>query len=168
MPKKSKIHIKGKNSFLTNKNSKKRKNIEEHSNLNAKKEKLEYNPRKRKNTNIIFNEIAKKEKLEHNPRKRKNNKEIFNINAKKGKYKTLTMEHNPRKRKNSEDIFNNINIKKNMIHGQVINIIPIIPQYQYCSEKPTITLTFFKQQLLSTTIEFSKIYNKTSRLPPCF
>ena len=112
LPKKSKIHIKGKNSFLTNKNPKKRKNIEKHSNLNAKKEKLEYNPRKRKNTNIILNEFAKKEKLEHNPRKRKNNKEIFNINAKKGKYKTLTMEHNPRKRKNSEDIFNNINIKK--------------------------------------------------------
>ena len=71
LPKRKKVHIEGKNSFLTNKNPRKRKNAEEILNVNAKKEKLEHNPRKRKNTEEIFNVNAKRGKLEHNPRKRK-------------------------------------------------------------------------------------------------
>ena len=101
-----------KNSFLTNKNTK-RKNTDDILNLDAKKGKYD-SPRKRsidEDDFDVLNLDAKKGKYDSS-RKRPSDEDVFdNVNPKRGKYVTLTSEHNPRKRKRADDIFNN-NAKK--------------------------------------------------------
>ena len=89
IPKRKNPHTENsKNSFLTNKNT-----------------------RKRNNTDDILNIDTKKGKFA-SPRKRKSTTDVLNDDVKRGKYESSTTEHNPRKRKSTNDIFNNVNVKK--------------------------------------------------------
>ena len=87
----------------------KRKNP--HSEISKNSFSTNKNTRKRNNTDDILNIDTKKGKFA-TPRKRKSTTDVLNEDVKRGKYESSTSEPNPGKRKSTNDIFNNVNVEK--------------------------------------------------------